>query len=72
MHCPDCNTEYQCPCIHCMSNNTGLEPWKFLDNGDQYCTGCGVVRNADEWMDIEWSQYKSKMNIVTVEDENGN
>lgn len=63
MNCPQCNNEYQCPCPTCTKAQPNKKPWHFLECGElQMCPECGLTKNSNEWLDIEWQQMKEKQN----------
>ena len=58
MVCPECSTPYACPCDSCVSRNPDAVVWPMVSEEDQSCSGCGLTKNVNEWMDIEYEQYK--------------
>ena len=60
MKCPNCNNDYQCPCVTCTKQNPDKLPWNFVSDEEQSCPKCGLTKNSNAWMDIEWEQMKEK------------
>lgn len=64
MHCPDCSNPFICPCGSCTKRaepNSGA-PW--IERVDSFqncfhrCPQCGLEKNIEDWMEIEWEQMK--------------
>ena len=65
MTCPNCNHKQVCPCESC-NNPLDLKPWVWQDDGNSVaCGNCGVVKSADEWMDLEMEQYQKLKGSTT-------
>lgn len=62
MKCPQCDNDYVCPCEHCRKRHPELIPWigaeKTNGSYEETCPKCGLTKDANEWMDIEWEQME--------------
>lgn len=59
MNCPNCNTEYVCPCKHCAKTfSKGKIPWISHDDDTESCPKCGLRKHLDGWLDIQYKQFK--------------
>lgn len=56
-YCPQCGTEYKCPCSSCDINKVSQH--RFNNDGDSVtCKVCGFTASFDEMEDIAIMQYK--------------
>ena len=56
--CPECGTEYVCPCKHCADTfSKGKTLWIWHDDDTVECPTCGLRRHLDWWEEEELKQY---------------
>jgi hypothetical protein len=60
MYCPKCNTPYVCPCESCQKRNPTKVAWLRIGDDQEACYNCGLTHHIEEWMNIEYEQYKEK------------
>lgn len=71
MLCPNCQTEYKCPCRACTEHTPS--GWKKINmsddknDWDEVCPTCGKCESIHWWFDEEYRQYELTKNnkIVT-------
>lgn len=62
MNCPDCGAKYSCPCGSCISRSSTLTPsFIRVNEEEEACYNCGVVKSIWEWQDIEYKQYRKEV-----------
>lgn len=59
MNCPKCGHEQKCPCPACQSRNKTDKPWIWKEGELVSCGLCGHTLSANDWMNLEWEQYKN-------------
>lgn len=65
MNCPQCNTEYKCPCDSCIKKQ--LSNFCFTEDGNHIqCKICGFAASADWWLDYELRIYLQAKGIQNV------
>ena len=63
MKCPDCGTEYECPCDSCSTRKKS--DWKRTDmtsdknDWKEVCPGCGKSESIHWWYDEDGRQYEA-------------
>lgn len=62
MNCPNCGQQYYCPCTSCFVRHpAGAKVWIWHEDGfTESCPTCGLRKSFDEWLTIEWEQYKKE------------
>ena len=61
MVCPNCKTEYVCPCPSCAKTfSKNKIPWISHDDDTESCPTCGLRKHLDEWLNEEGKQYNLK------------
>ena len=59
MNCPNCNTQYVCPCKHCAKTfSKDKVAWIRHEDDTESCPTCGLTKHMDEWERIEVEQMK--------------
>lgn len=59
MICPNCKTEYVCPCEHCAKSfSKGKIVWISHDDDTEECPKCGLRQHLDSWETESWKQFK--------------
>lgn len=66
MNCPECGTEYQCPCDSCVKRKPSK--WTISNtsddgnNWDETCPGCGKTESIYVWLGFE---RENSSNIIS-------
>ncbi len=67
MICPNCGTEYACPCGSCSQRRGANDQNKFSFETDGIkCLTCGIVKDESWWMDEEIHQLCNKYRVNTL------
>ena len=60
-HCPNCKTEYACPCRDCVERFPNKKPWIRMNESqssyDESCPTCGLTKDGNEWESLFVDQY---------------
>ena len=68
--CPNCKTEYTCPCDSCKKNFPDRKHWIVANEEDhtwsESCPTCGLTKDVHEWEAIFWQQYKQNQQLTKL------
>lgn len=59
MKCPKCYIELTCGCSACRKNYPNRQYYMIITSpNSEKCPNCGLEMSPDQWLDIEWEQFK--------------